>query len=339
MVIVVTGASGFIGGHLVEYLVKHTSNDKRIRIVVRQSSDVSHLEKLPRVEVVRGSFEDVEFLKRAVAEADYVYNCAAYCQDWGSDAMFSGTVVSTRNLMEAIGRASKIKRLLHVSTVDVYGYPQRPCDENGAWEKCDLPYCKSKRLSEMIVREYSRRYELPVTIVRPTNIYGPRSVTFVDEVVESLQMRVFPLIKNGSIDAGLLHVDDCVAGMVTAATSANTIGRIYNLGPTEYHSWNEYCNPLCDGLGYPRPWLRIPFWLMYFFGFLMESIWKILRISSRPLITRNAVLLTGRDQRFPTARIEADTQWRPRISVAEGAQTALQYYIEKFHLQPKNKKS
>jgi nucleoside-diphosphate-sugar epimerase len=151
---VVTGATGLLGSHIAEQLV---ARSERVRALVRPSSDVAFLRQLG-VELVTADLQDPTGLAEAVAGADIVYHCAARVGDWGSWADFRTQVIDvTRNLVAAC-HAGGIGRLLHVSSVSVYGHPRpKKCitedEPHGQRLRLLDHYCRAKMQAEALAWE------------------------------------------------------------------------------------------------------------------------------------------------------------------------------------------
>src|SRR5215471_9102332 len=153
MPVLVTGASGFLGGRLTQILLNRGAG---VRILARPAADLRHL-AVDKLEVVPGSLADMESLTRAVRGVTEIFHCAACSTDWAPRRVFhEANVTGVENLLRAVRQASKLTRFLHVSSTDVYGYPRSPCDESGALTDAGLPYNRTKCLGEQRVWEAAR---------------------------------------------------------------------------------------------------------------------------------------------------------------------------------------
>ncbi len=320
MTVLVTGATGLLGGALTTSLVR---NGASVRALVRPTSDLKYLADLP-LDLQVGHLEDRVSVDRAVEGVSIVYHCAATSADWAPwEAYYSGNVLGVHNLLEAASRQSAIRRFVHVSTTDVYGYPVHPCDETHPIVDVGLPYNRTKAMGERIVWEFRDRTHLPITVIRPVTIYGPRDKNFVVEVAKLLLKRQVLLVNGGHATAGLLYVDNAVEGLVQAAHSANAIGKAYNLRDGSDESWLEYFNALADGLSLPRPRLNLSEGTALAIARVLESVHALLRIRQRPLLTRHIVYAMSRDQGYTIDLATRDFEFCPRVSFAEGVARSL----------------
>lgn len=314
----VTGASGFLGGRLVQMLVEA---GEPVTVLARQHAGLGHLSHLPETQmrVVRGSLTEPGALRDACRDATHIYHCAAASTDWAArDVYFQSNVTGTELLLQAASEAPRLQRFVHVSTTDVYGYPAVPCNEDGPLRDVGLPYNRTKILGEQAVwRAHARG--LPVAVVRPATIYGPRGSAFVTDVALLLKKREMALLGGGRKTAGLLYVDNAVDAMVAAAHHAVAAGRVYNLSDGTGVTWRGYVDALAAGLGLKPPWIDLPMPVASLVAHAMEAPYRLLpRLPGRPLLTRHAVRLLGMDQEFPADRARAELGFVPRVGFAEG---------------------
>lgn len=315
MASLVTGASGFLGGHLAETLV---AEGEEVFVLVRPTSAMPHLSQLP-VKPVIGDLTDLASLKRAVEPVTRIFHCAACSTDWAPwETYFAANVTGTENLLQAALTAPRLERFVHVSTTDVYGYPATPCDETQPAADAGLPYNQTKRLGELAVWQAHRDHALPITIIRPATIYGPRGKDFTVEIAALLRQRLMATIAGGNARGGFTYVCNVVDAMVEASLSEATIGQAYNIADATNATWNEYLAAFAAGLGYSRPWINLSFDAAMRLARVFEGVHKLLRLPGRPLLTRHATYLLGLDQEFPIEKARRDFGFAPRISLEEG---------------------
>jgi nucleoside-diphosphate-sugar epimerase len=289
-----------------------------VRVLARASSDLRHLSHL-QIQIARGDLGDAAALAEAMRGVRVVYHCAACSTDWAPPSAYvAANVAGTQNVLDATLRGGSVARFLHVSTTDVYGYPRVPCDESAPMRDVGLPYNRTKIQGEEAVWRAHREHGLPVTVVRPATIYGPRGKDFVVEIASLLRQRMMMLIDSGRARGGFSYVDNVAAAMMAAADSTNAVGHAYNVCDETGVTWREYTDALADALGYKRAWLALPFSAAMGLGAAMEVPYRLLKASKRPLLTRHAAYLLGREQEFSAARAREDFGFEPRVSLAEG---------------------
>lgn len=310
----VTGGSGFLGSHLVDALV---ARGEPVRVLVRPTSNTAHLEALG-VELAYGDLSDPSSLRAATLGIEHVYHCAALAADWGPWTAFrAANVAGVRSLLQAALEAG-VSRFVHVSTTDVYGHPDRPVDETAPYRLRGWPYGDTKIEGERLVWACHREHGLPVTVVRPANLYGPRSVTFVLEIVSLLRRGDMIHLGRRHRPAGLTYVTDAVNLLLRAAESGRSVGQAYNAVDDSDVAWRQYVDRLAAIAGVPRPRVVLPYRLAYLAGWAMEIAYRALRIETRPLLTRLIVEVFGTHQGFSADKARCELGWAPKVGFDEG---------------------
>ncbi|MDQ2901326.1 MAG: NAD-dependent epimerase/dehydratase family protein [Acidobacteriota bacterium] len=321
MAVLVTGASGFLGGRLAQALA---ARGEDVRILARAHNDLRHLAGFP-VEVIEGSLSDPDALKQAVRNVTHVYHCAACSTDWAPwKVYYEANVAGARNLLRAAFESTGLRRFLHVSTTDVYGYPRAPCDESHPMVHAELPYNRTKCLGEESVWEASRD-GLPVTVVRPATIYGPRGKAFATDIAKLIRQGLMAVIDGGRSPGGFCYVDNAVDAVIEAAAAPVTEGRVYNVSDGTGATWRGYVDALAGGINEKRPWIDLPSAIAYPLARALEMPYRFTRIPGRPLLTRHAVLLLSRDQEYPIASARRDFGFSPAVSFEEGVARTVEW--------------
>ncbi len=237
--VLVTGAGGFIGGHVVERLVR---DGARVRALCRYNSrnERGTLDWLPAevtadLDVVLGELRDVESVSDAVAGMDVVIHLGAqiaipYSYVNPRDFV-EVNVLGTLNVAEA-ARRHGVTRVVHTSTSEVYGSAQTvPMTEAHPLEP-QSPYAASKLAADKLIDSYHRSFDLPACVVRPFNTYGPRQSaraiipTIISQALAGSTLRLGSLTPRRD----LTFVADTAAGFVAAATAEDAVGRTIQLG-------------------------------------------------------------------------------------------------------------
>ncbi|WP_152049858.1 SDR family NAD(P)-dependent oxidoreductase [Tautonia marina] len=259
--VLVTGAGGFIGSHLVERLVRdgHT-----VRAFVRYNGrdDRGHLDALPdeiksSVEVRRGDLKDPEAIRRAVQGQSWVFHLGAsiaipYSYENPLDVVQTN-VTGTAHVLDACRASEALDRVVLTSTSEVYGTAQRvPIDETHPLQP-QSPYAASKVGADALGLSYHRSFELPVAILRPFNTFGPRQSAraIIPTIISQALTR--PSIRLGSLEPrrDLTYVKDTAAGFVSIASCDRAIGQVVNIGRGDDVSIGELVDRIGQRLGTP----------------------------------------------------------------------------------------
>lgn len=238
--ILVTGAGGFIGSHLVEELVK-TDNEVVAFIKYNGRNDWGNLERvdkhiLDHVEVAMGDISDPYFVNNAVKRADVVFHLAALIgipySYVAPESYVRVNVSGTLNILQAC-RANGVGKLIHTSTSETYGTAvYAPIDEKHPMQ-AQSPYSASKMAADKLVESFYLSFNLPVVTIRPFNTYGPRqSARAVIPAIISQLLSPSDTVRLGSLDPvrDFCYVKDTVNAFVLAMTRSDDIGRVMNVG-------------------------------------------------------------------------------------------------------------
>lgn len=316
-----TGASGFIGGHLARRLAR---DGYELRCLVRERSDTTRLPT--SAELLTGDLTRPGTLDSAAVDCRYVIHCAALVSDWATTKEIARVnVEGTRNLLAA-SAAAQVERFVHVSSTDVYGHPGTlDTDERHQPAKLRNWYSKTKALAE---REVTSS-QIGTTIVRPATVYGPGSKDVIGEIARAIRARHMLLIGAGRTDAGLVYVDNLIDATVLAMRDERAAGEAFNVSDGLDVSWRTLTEDLAQGLGAPPPRLSLPYPVAYGLGAAMEHGYRALRTATRlstpPLLSRQAVQVLGVAQSFSNAKARALLDWAPRVGYLEGLEATLDW--------------
>ena len=323
-VCLVTGATGFIGGHLTQRLVQE---GYQVRCLVRATSDTSMLEGLD-VEVAVGDLTRASSLAGVTDGCRFVLHCGALVSDWATaQEVTRVNVEGTRNLLEASVEAS-VSRFVHISSTDVYGYPGRTeIDETYATERFRNWYAHTKLGAEREVRRAEAAHRLEAVILRPSTVYGPRSLEVVGEIARAIRGGNMFLVDRGRAIAGLCFVDNLVDVALLALRHEAAPGHAFNATDGLEITWRQFTDGLAEGLGCSQVRWSMPYWLAESIGFSLEQGYRALRratrLKTRPLLSRQAVQVMGIDQSFSNRKARELLGWEPRVSYAAGLEATL----------------
>jgi ornithine--oxo-acid transaminase len=331
-VCLVTGATGFIGGHLAKRL---TQEGYQVRCLVRATSDTSLVDELD-VEVAVGDLTNARSLARAADGCRYVLHCGALVSDWATPQEIARiNVQGTRNLLEASVGAS-VQRFVHFSSTDVYGYPGgASIDETHSATRFRNWYAQTKLAAEAEVRRMERTHALDAVILRPATVYGPRSTDVVGEIARAMRKGNMILVDGGRAIAGLCYVDNLVDATVLALRHEEARGHAFNASDGLPITWKQFTDGLAEGLGCSEARWSLPYWLANGIGFSLEHGYRLLRRTTRlttpPLLSRQAVHVMGRDQSFSNRKARELLGWEPSIDYATGLEATVAW-LQAEHL-------
>ena len=323
MKMLVTGAAGFLGGHLVEQLL---SEGHEVRGLVRDLGKGLRLKQLG-VEVVQGDVSDLSSLNDVTTGIDIVFHVAAYVSDWGPWSAFQSATVNGTTNMLTVSVASHVRRFLHVSTAVVYDdrtarrlrvvSESAPQGEFG--DRAYGSYAKAKVMAEQAVWRCHQVSQLPVTVIRPTWVYGPRDFTILPRLIEHLESPFACWVggKNPVVDP--IYVTDVAACASLAAINPVAIGQAYNVAPDREIRLREFLGAVCQEMKLATPRWSLPLSVATIGTALVETYAKLSRSLESPAITKAALASFTVDQHYDPAKAMAELSWRPQIDLANGA--------------------
>ena len=317
MRVLVTGATGFTGGHLSRHLA---ARDYTVRALVRRPpSDAD-----PRIEYVNGDIRDRASLERAAAGVDVVYHIAAIYRQAGlKDAEYRAVnAEAVRTVIEAAGRGG-VRRVVHCSTVGVHGDVEHPpANEDAPLKPGDI-YQVTKLEGERIALQASRDTGVEVVIARPTGIYGPGDRRLL-KLFRGVARRKFVVLGDGQIYYHLTYIDDLVEGFRLCGEVAGAAGRTYILAGGEVTTLNELIERIAREAGVSPPALHLPVWPFWLAGAACEAVCAPLGIE--PPIYRRRVDFFTKSRAFDISRARAELGYSPQISLQEGIHRTLAWY-------------
>ncbi len=313
--VLVTGAGGFIGSHLVEALVQR---GVRVRAMLKYNSrnDWGNIESLPKtvqdaIEVLPGDIADPFFVREAVKGCETVFHLAALTgipySYIAPQHYVSVNINGTLNVLEAC-RGEGVKKLVHTSTSETYGTAQyTPIDEQHPLQG-QSPYSASKIGADKIAESYHRSFDLPVTTLRPFNTFGPRQsarAVIPTIITQALKVKAGESgeIRLGSLDPlrDFTYVKDTAEGFIRMAECDNNLGETVNIGSGKAVSIGE----------------------------TLEIILEILDLQGTPVITEDQRVRPEKSEvqvllcNFEKARTLLN--WQPAYSFRDGLAETVEY--------------
>jgi dihydroflavonol-4-reductase len=320
--VLVTGAAGFTGGHLARTFALRGYH---VRGLVRQASQADGL-KAAGIDPAIGALEDRGALDRAVTNVDVVYHIAAIYRQAGvaAAAYHAVNVAAVGALIEAAAQAG-VRRVVHCSTVGVHGDIEHPpANENAPLNPGDM-YQRTKVDGERVAREASARTGLPVTIARPTGIYGPGDRRLL-KLFKGVARRRFVVLGSGHIFYHLTYIDDLVEGFRLCGEVPVAANRTYILAGGEVTTLNELIAIIAEEAHVAPPAWKLPVWPVWLAGAACEAICVPLGIE--PPLYRRRVDFFTKSRAFDIARARAELGYAPQVGLREGIRRTLQWYRE-----------
>lgn len=321
MRVLVTGASGFLGSHVAELLSK---GGHQVVALVRKTSNRRFLESLEGLEFREGAIEDAGAVKAAMKGVDAVVHSAGLVKARTPDDFFRTNVGGTRNLLDAAkSEAPRLKRFVLVSSLEASGPSAtgEPVDESQ--ESPITNYGRSKLEAERIARGEGDK--LPVTILRPTGIYGPRDVE-IFEVFRSVSRGVLPIVGDGSSKMTLVYGPDCAHACIRAISADVPSGATYFITDGEVYEQRKAMEVVEEAMG-RKAWLRrgLPVTAIQAAALFVEAYGKM--AGKAVMLTREkAAMLRHPYWVAHSKKAQNELGWTPEVRWNEGARLAADWY-------------
>ncbi len=326
----ITGATGLLGSHIAEKL---TEAGQPVRALVRSSSDTRYLDEWG-VEKAIGDLSDAESLKEAMKGVHTVYHAAAQVGDWGPWERFVAiSIDGTANMLEA-ARSTGVKRFLHVSSISAYGHPDGEglvLDETAPLG-VDLHkwsyYSRAKVQAEQIAWKFHKRGDVPVTVVKPSWLYGPRDRASMPRVIRAIKAGKGKLVGDGTNLLNLTYAGNEAEGCILAATADKALGESYNLSSDGDITQGEYFNKVAECVGVKPVTKIVPYAVAFNAAFVMEMFGHLFRTKKPPLVTRYAVWLMGRKCFFSSEKARRELGWQPTVGYDQGIESSVKWCLD-----------
>ena len=327
MRVLVTGATGFLGKHLVQKLV---ARGDEVCALVWPPDTRSALQNLP-VAILEGDIQNANLVMQAVKGNEVVFHCAGKVDDWGPrNEFYRVNVDGTRNILEA-SRISGVKHFIHISSLAVLGIPETaPVDETMPYTtKLFNPYMETKLIAEKLVLEYHNKHKLPVTIIRPGILWGPEDTSIFPRLKRlALTGLMIFKIGMGNNVLCLAYVPNLVDALLLAADVKNPDCQIYHIADEEKITSGAYFAALSRAIGVKQPAIPIPFFVLYIVASLFELGAKLLKLDQPPLLTRYGLYLWSCTFIVNITKAKKQLGYQQRVFFKEGMEQLTEWYAK-----------
>lgn len=320
--VLVTGAAGFIGSHLVEYLLAQKCD---VVCLVYPGENLRWIEGLD-VTMVEGDLTRKQDLRHAVRDAQIVFHLAAKMGGWASpDLLYDINVNGTRNLLEVCHESNaKLGRFVLASSMAVMG----STPETGTYDESMPPdpqsdYARSKLLAEECLPSFSQR--IPYTILRLPLVYGPRSKRGLNALFRMANRRISVFVEKTFVNVG--YVLDVAKGMFLAAHSEAAVGNVYFIGENRIYDSAEIVRLIARSVGKKNIEVKLPYPLLYGLAAVIEGIASMTK--SHPIVRKKYLSEYLRSHsRFSMKKAMEDFDFSADYPLETGVKLTADWYKE-----------
>jgi dihydroflavonol-4-reductase len=322
MKVLVTGATGFTGGHLARHLQR---GGHEVAALVRRPDAAAGLAlRSDGIEIRPGDLTDAAAVRRAADGCELVFHIAATYREAGQadDAYTRVNVDGTRHVLDA-ALAAGVRRVVHCSTGGVHGHIEHPpADEDAPFAPGDI-YQRTKLQAERLAAEYGRGRGLEVVIARPIGIYGPGDLRFL-KMFRGIARRHFPMLGSGRVYYHLTYIDDLCRGLILCGTVERAVGRTYILAGARYTTLAELVRLIARELGVAPPAFRLPVWPVWLAGAICEAV--CVPFGLQPPLYRRRVDFYRKSRAFDTTRAREELGYNAVTDLETGIHLTAAWY-------------
>lgn len=325
----VTGATGFTGGHLARRLLTEGYN---VRALVRDpEAATARALAADGCEIAIGDVANAQDIEQAVQGTSHVFHIAAvYRSANHPDSYYFAVNKDSVAHILAAAETHGVSRIVHCSTCGVHGdVAEIPANEQTAFNPGDV-YQRSKLAGEMLARDAIAR-GAPVSIVRPTGIYGPGDTRFL-KLFRSIGNRSFRMVGTGDTAYHMSYIDDLVQGFVLCGEHPAAIGETFLIGSDSYTTLNGLVQQIAEVLDTPPPRGHMPVAPLMAAATLCEYLCKPLGID--PPLHRRRVSFFLKSRAFSVEKARKLIGFQPTVDLRQGLERTAAWYREMGYLRP-----
>lgn len=322
----VTGATGFIGSHCLDYLIDEQKiPETSIRLIVRNKEKIHRKGKY---EIIEGNLESESVCKKATSNVDTIIHIAAMSGFGGTtlEDYRRGNLLPTKNLLDSI-RTKKIHKFCFISSIAVYGLPSGigniiNWNETHPHTFTEI-YGQSKHETELIVLKHYKQYGTPYTIIRPTSVYGPRDKGQLYSLIQSIAKKYFFIIGDGKNKMDFVYITDLLNGIFLALNEKSKQSD-YILGSGNPTEFNMLVSIIAKKLNISSQFLHIPKHFALPVSYVADHTAKLLGVTS-PIFPSRVKILTS-SYYYSIDKAKTNIHYNPIVSIDDGIKKTINWY-------------
>lgn len=322
MKVLITGATGLLGSHLIKELQQR---NEQIRALVLP---VENADKLldQGVEVVRGDITDASSLGPAVENVELIFHLAGMMGVWRPISDYRLVNVSGSENLYKAAQAAGVRRFVHTSSHTVYGLGHgRFMTENDPLRPDPDPYSLTKTEGDRLIRRLMLTSKVETVILRPGTFFGPGDRLHFGRMAQKMKDGKGLIVGRGDNALPFCYVTDVVQGFLLAAYLQQAPGNVYNITNDHPLTQQEMFDTIADAVGGKRPTRHLPYLPIYYGSIVAERV--VARLTrTKPIVTELGALMFGSDNRHSVDKARRELGFEPKVSLRDGIKLAAEWF-------------
>jgi nucleoside-diphosphate-sugar epimerase len=325
--VLVTGANGFIGSHLVR---KFISEGHDVSGLVRTTSDLSLIDNT-NLSLVYGDITDRSSLAKSLEGADILIHNAGLASDWGSLAAFRQVNVEGTKNVAKVAAECGVRRIVYMSTAAVHGFNHTaPVCENDPVNPV-FNYSISKLEAENWLFSFAKKTDIEVSAVRPGNVFGPDDHTFIRKYIDGMLTGRIAYVNGGRSFTCPTYVGNLVDAVYLAAFHRKAAGEVFIVTDGLEITWKQFTETIAEKLGIRGPGISIPLGIGLAAAFFAENLYRLSGIKHAPLITKYRMYNAGTNYHFSINKAEKVLGFSPGTGFEEAVDKTVSWYLQEHN--------
>ncbi len=314
MNVLITGATGLLGSHLIKELQQRGEHIRALVLPVENADGLLR----QGVEVVRGDITDASTLAPAVEDIDLIFHLAGMMGVWRPLSDYRLVNVNGSVNLYKAAQAAHVHRFVHTSSHTVYGLGYgRFMTENDPLRPDPDPYSITKAEADRLIRRLMLSSDMETVILRPGTFFGPGDRLHFGRMAQKTKDGKAMLLGRGDNALPFCYVSDVVQGFMLAAYHENAPGNVYNITNDRPLTQLEMYNAIADAVDGVHPKIHVPYLPVYYGSIVAERV--VARITrTKPVVTELGALMFGSDNRHSVEKARRELGFEPQVDLYEG---------------------
>ena len=315
MNVLVTGGGGFIGSHLV---ADQLARGRKVRALDLELSTLKPWGDHPQLQCLQGDIRDRNLVHRALSGIDVVFHLAsAHLSLRTSEREYWEVNVTASEDLVHLCQVAGVKRVVHCSSVGVYGEVRHPPADEESPCHPDLIYEQTKLAGEQAILRFYRETGYPLSIVRPVWVYGP-GCPRTAKLFRTIRQRKFIMVGNGQTWRHCVYIADLIEGLNLCALRQEAIGETFIIGDNAAITTRHLLEEIASVMGVPAPRLKVPLWAMAPVCTIAEALFDV--AGKEPPFSKRSLKFFTNNTGFDITKAKTLLTFVPQVSLRDGLQ-------------------